>query len=87
MSTLERLQQLLASVLQIESRQVTPDAVISELFDRYGGDSLDQVEFVMAVEEEFGVEIPDAEAGAWEELLPTGTVHQFARWIDGERSL
>jgi len=38
---------------------VTPDA---SFVDDLGADSLDTVELVMAFEEEFGIEIPDAEA-------------------------
>ena len=39
--------------------KVTPEA---SFLDDLGGDSLDQVEFVMNLEEEFGIEVPDEAA-------------------------
>jgi acyl carrier protein len=45
--------------LGVEEELVTPDA---SFVDDLGADSLDTVELVMALEEEFGVEIPDEDA-------------------------
>ena len=44
-------------VLSVEPNQVTPDAS----FEALDADSLDLVEFVMALEEEFGIEVPESE--------------------------
>ncbi len=48
----------------IEQLGVTDDQVTEEasFVDDLGADSLDQMELVMALEEEFGVEIPDEDA-------------------------
>lgn len=51
-----RVSHVLCSILNVEPEQVTPDAsIIQDL----GGDSLDTVEIVMELEEEFGIEITD----------------------------
>jgi acyl carrier protein len=86
MSTLPRLRKLLAAVLRIDEDEVMPDSSIAQLFDRHGGDSLDRVEFVMAVEEEFdGLEVTDEEAERWEEWFGSSTVQQLAEFIDRHR--
>ena len=48
----------------VEQLGVKPEEVISEasFVDDLGADSLDTVELVMALEEEFGIEIPDEDA-------------------------
>jgi acyl carrier protein len=45
--------------LGVEEETVTPEA---SFVDDLGADSLDTVELVMALEEEFGIEIPDEDA-------------------------
>jgi acyl carrier protein len=45
--------------LGAEEETVTPEA---SFVDDLGADSLDTVELVMALEEEFGIEIPDEDA-------------------------
>jgi acyl carrier protein len=45
--------------LGVEEELVTPEA---SFVDDLGADSLDTVELVMALEEEFGIEIPDEDA-------------------------
>lgn len=57
--TLDRTLRLLAEHLGVEEKTLQPDA---SLIDDLGADSLDVVEIVMAVEEEFGIEIPDEAA-------------------------
>ena len=55
----ERVQGLITEQLGVESEQVTPNA---SFVDDLGADSLDTVELVMALEEEFETEIPDDQA-------------------------
>ncbi|RKU27219.1 acyl carrier protein [Candidatus Poribacteria bacterium] len=55
----ERLIEIIAEQLGAEKTNVTPDA---SFMDDLGADSLDTVELVMALEEEFDLEIPDSEA-------------------------
>ncbi len=52
----ERVKKIVVEHLGVEESKVTEQA---SLIDDLGADSLDQVELVMAFEEEFGVEIPD----------------------------
>ncbi len=52
----ERVKKIVVEHLGVEEGKVTEQA---SLIDDLGADSLDQVELVMAFEEEFGVEIPD----------------------------
>ncbi len=60
MSDIEvRLKQIVASNLDIKEERITPD---SQFINDLGADSLDLVELIMALEEEFGVEIPDEAA-------------------------
>jgi acyl carrier protein len=59
MSVEERVKNIVVEQLGVESEQVTAEA---SFVDDLGADSLDTVELVMALEEEFGMEIPDEEA-------------------------
>ncbi|MDE0018234.1 acyl carrier protein [Candidatus Poribacteria bacterium] len=55
----ERLIEIIANQLGVDEDNVTPDASFME---DLGADSLDTVELVMALEEEFDIEIPDSDA-------------------------
>ncbi|MFP4497858.1 MAG: acyl carrier protein [Vulcanimicrobiota bacterium] len=59
MSVLERLKKIVIDQLGVDEEQVTPDASIT---DDLGADSLDRVELVMAIEQEFNLEISDEDA-------------------------
>jgi len=58
-SNAERIKQIVAEQLGVDEDQVTKEA---SFMDDLGADSLDTVELVMALEEEFDLEIPDDEA-------------------------
>ena len=55
----ERVKKIIAEQLGVEEDEVTPEASFVE---DLGADSLDTVELVMALEEEFEIEIPDEDA-------------------------
>jgi acyl carrier protein len=55
----QRVREIVAEQLERDVTEVTNTA---SLIDDLGADSLDVVELVMKMEEEFGVEIPDEEA-------------------------
>jgi acyl carrier protein len=55
----ERVKEIIANQLGVEKTEVVPDAAF---VDDLGADSLDLVELIMAMEEEFDIEIADEEA-------------------------
>ena len=69
----EQISAIVAEKLGVDKAEVTPDAVF---IDDLGADSLDLVELIMAMEEEFGFEIADEEA---EKLRTVGDVINFVK--------
>ena len=59
MAVADKVKSIIVEQLGVDEEEVTPDA---SFVDDLGADSLDTVELVMAFEEEFGIEIPDAHA-------------------------
>ena len=59
MAVSEKVKSIIAEQLGVKSEEVTPQA---SFIDDLGADSLDTVELIMALEEEFNVEIPDEDA-------------------------
>ncbi len=56
---LEKIQAMLAEALNLPLEKVTPDA---KIVDDLGADSLDVVELLSQLEEEYGIIIPDDQA-------------------------
>ncbi len=69
----EKIKSIIAEQLGVKPEEVTPQA---SFIEDLGADSLDTVELVMALEEEFGVEIPD------EDAEKMATVGDAAKYIE-----
>ena len=69
----ERIRSLLASQLDIEEDRITMDSSFVEDFE---ADSLDVVDMVMSLEDEFGIEVPD------EAVENFHTVGDVVRYVD-----
>jgi acyl carrier protein len=67
----ERLRKIIADQLGVEEDRVTPDA---HFIEDLNADSLDLVELIMALEEEFGVAISDEEAN---QLTTVGAAQDY----------
>ena len=59
MSTFDKVKDIIVDKLGAEEGKITKTA---SFMDDLGADSLDTVELIMEMEEEFGIEIPDEEA-------------------------
>ena len=70
-TTAEQVKKIVVEQLGVPEDQVTEDA---KFIDDLGADSLDQVELVMAFEEEFGSDIPDEDA---EKLTTVGDAIKY----------
>lgn len=55
----DRVKEIIAKELEVDMKQIAPEA---KFIEDLGADSLDIVELVMALEEEFGLDIPDEDA-------------------------
>ncbi|HNZ36271.1 MAG: acyl carrier protein [Candidatus Marinimicrobia bacterium] len=71
MSNFEKVQEIVAEKLGIEKSKITMEA---SFIDDLGADSLDTVELIMKMEEDFGIEIPDEDA---EKLKTVGDVVNY----------
>ena len=71
MAMTEKVKEIIAEQLGVKKEEVTDNA---KFIDDLGADSLDTVELVMALEEEFGVEIPDEDA---EKMVTVGEAIKY----------
>ncbi|MDH5720777.1 MAG: acyl carrier protein [Spirochaetia bacterium] len=73
MADMDKIKKIIAEQLGVDESEISPE---SHFIDDLGADSLDTVELVMALEEEFGIEVPDEDA---EKIQTVGDV---AKYID-----
>ena len=59
MSTFDKVKDIITDKLGVEEGKISAEA---SFVDDLGADSLDTVELIMQLEEEFGIEIPDEDA-------------------------
>ena len=76
MSTFDKVKELIVDKLGVEEDKIETS---SSFVDDLGADSLDTVELIMQLEEEFGIEIPDESA---EKMT---TVQQAVDYIEGNQ--
>lgn len=74
--TFDKVKQLIMDTLNFDEGEINPESSFS---DDLKADSLDVVELMMAVEENFGVKIPD------EELQNMKTVKDVCEYIDAHK--
>ncbi len=72
--TIEKVKELLAEHLEMDASEITEETT----FDDLGVDSLDAVEIMMEMEDEFGIEIKPAEAGK--------SVKELVSYIDSKNA-
>ena len=73
--TLEKVITIVAEQLGKDATEITAE---TSMQDDLGADSLDAVEIIMALEDEFGIEIPDEEAQTF------NNIGEIAQYIDGK---
>ena len=71
MAVESKIKAIIAEQLGVKPEEVTPNA---SFVDDLGADSLDTVELIMALEEEFSIEIPDEDA---EKMKTVGDVVKY----------
>ena len=69
----DKVKEIIVEQLGVAETAITPDA---SFIDDLGADSLDIVELIMALEEEFDLEIPDADA---EKVVTVGDVVDYIK--------
>ena len=75
----ERLREIISDQLKVDIEEVKPEASFA---DDLNADSLDVVELIMAIEEEFGIEIPDEDAS---KITTVGEAIEYLKKAVGEK--
>ena len=74
---LEKLQKIIAEVLNVDTEEVTPETTF---VDDLGADSLDVLQIMMGIEEEFDIEVPADEV---EQLESVGDAVELIKRLVG----
>ena len=72
----DEIKDIIIDQLQVEESEVTMD---TNLMKDLSADSLDAVEIIMAIEEEYGIEIPDEDAETFQ------TVGDLVKYVEENR--
>ena len=80
MAVQDKITEIIVEQLGVKPEEVVPEA---SFVDDLGADSLDTVELVMALEEEFGIEIPDEDA---EKIQTVGDAIRYIEEKAGTKS-
>ena len=75
LTTQERIVEIVTREMGVDADEVTPNASFQ---DDLGADSLDVVEMIMAIEDAFGIDIPD------EEGMEIATVGQAIAYVESK---
>ncbi|HOA31843.1 MAG TPA: acyl carrier protein [Clostridia bacterium] len=75
MKMFDKIKKIVVEQLGVDESEVTPKA---SFIDDLGADSLDIVELIMAMEDEFGIEIPDDVA---EKITTVGDAVEYIKTI------
>ena len=73
----EKVQKVVAEQFEIDPDTITPE---TNIYDDLGADSLDAVELVMSLEDEYGITIPDEVAN---ELVTVGKITEYLEKVIG----
>jgi acyl carrier protein len=74
-AVIHRVSSIVGEQLGVEESDLVPEA---SLLDDLGADSLDVVELVMALEEEFGIEVPD------DDVENIRTIQDIVQYVEGK---
>lgn len=75
----ERVRKIIEEQLMVDASEITEKATF---IDDLGADSLDVVEMIMELEEEFGIQIPDEDA---EKITTVGEAIDYIRNMVGQK--
>ncbi len=76
MNMLETVKEILANQLQVDVDSIRED---TDIMDDLGADSLDVVEMLMAIEQEYGITVPD------DVITSFKTVGDVAKYIENNQ--
>ncbi len=68
----DKIKEIIMEQLQVEESEITMD---TNLMKDLSADSLDAVEIIMAIEDEYGIEIPDEEAENIQTVQDLSLIH------------
>ncbi|MBS7365008.1 MAG: acyl carrier protein [Clostridia bacterium] len=74
--TFDKIRELLAQQFEVSADSISME---TNIVDDLGGDSLDVVDLIMSVEEEFGISIPD------EDAVELSTVGKIVEYIEKQQ--